>query len=74
MSESIIKVLVHLDFPSGMQDDEQSAPPVSRPAGSFSELEQIVRDGCGATFTYRRYDHAGSLRSSSDIVYLIEEV
>lgn len=74
MSEKVFKALIHLDFPGGMQDDEQSPPPADRPAISFSELDQIIRDGCGEDFTYVRYDCSGALRNVSDTVYIIKEV
>ncbi len=76
MALKLIKVLVEMDFPSGLADDEQPVPPDGyESAHPIRELEQIIRDGCGSVYVYQvSYCTEPPVRDSADVIFTIEEV
>ena len=47
MAKKVITVVVDIEFPDGMLDDEYGGPaPGGRKAGFRGELGKIIRDGC----------------------------
>ncbi len=75
MALKLIKVLIEMNLPSGLADDEWPLPPDSHElAHPIRELEQIIRDGCGSTYTYQiLHCTEAPMRESSDVIFVIKE-
>ncbi len=75
MAKRLFKVILDVEFPSGMADDESPpSPGFPGRATAAGEAVKILRDGCGASFTYRNISRQGPIRSQTDVFISIEEV
>ncbi len=76
MPRRFYKVILDVEFPAGMVDDEAPTNPGSPPQSTTAVIEaaKILRDGCGATFVYCHIGRQGPIRSKADAVACIEEV
>jgi hypothetical protein len=71
MAKTVIKVLIDFEAPN-VVDPEPPNPPGEGLTSPLAEIDKIIRDGCGASYTYIRYYEYGPGIGSE--VFYIEEV
>lgn len=55
MGLKILKVLCEVEYPDDMIDSEDQTPNGSNMTSPLTEINKIIRDGCGELFTCQKH-------------------